>query len=551
MPRARAPRVSRPATWDAVRRRLGGGYAAIALLLIAVGVALRLAVYVHGRPLWLDEALIVINLLDPPPEGLLGPLSFAQGAPPGFLLAQSWIVDAIGPGEHALRLLPFAAGVGALVLFWPVARRIVPAPVALWALALFAVLAPLLDYSSQAKQYSSDVLAALAVTGVALLLLERPRDMRIAFAAGLVGGLALWLSHAALLVMVGVGAVLAIHAVRQREAAAIRVLAGAVGIWVASAAAAYAVSLRHLGGLQQQVVGGDSPFSPRIPPRELSDLVWPADISATTLEDLVGWPAPLAAVAALLVLAGAVSLLRRDAVRGWLLLAPAAVVLIAAALERYPFGDRFVLFLMPALAILAAEGSFWLRDVVVARRPPSTRRFVLGGVALAPLAALVGWQLSLAGNELASPRLREDIRPALLELTESWRPGDQLYVSHGAQYALRYYAESGWIAGESGRPAPWSLRAAPPDPGPAAPALLGDPPSLVIGRSVRGGYRPGIDADLETLAGHGRTWVLISHAIHGDWEFLHARFDDTGRRLRSSFHEGVALHLYDLRSSAR
>ena len=99
MPRARASRVSRPATWDAVCRGLGGGYAAIALLLIAVGVALRLAVYVHGRPLWLDEALIAINLLDPPPDGLLGPLSFAQGAPPGFLLAQSWIVDAIGPGS--------------------------------------------------------------------------------------------------------------------------------------------------------------------------------------------------------------------------------------------------------------------------------------------------------------------------------------------------------------------------------------------------------------------------------------------------------------------
>lgn len=529
--------VARP--WRPIRP-----HAAAVALIIAAGAALRLAAYAAGRPLWLDEALIAINLLDPPPDGLLGPLSFAQGAPPGFLWAQSVLIDGLGPDEHALRLLPLISGLGALALFWPVARRVARPRAALPALALFATLAPLVHYSSEAKQYSGDVLAALAVTWAALLVAERPRDGRRALAAGLVGAGALWLSHAALLVLAGVAPVLAIAAVRRRDGAALRLLAGAGALWVASATAAYAISLRHLDGLQEHVVGRDSPFSPPLPPRTLADLAWPADTSAATLRDLAGWPAPLALAAALLVAAGAYAMLRRDATRAGLILAPAAVALVASALERYPFGGRFVLFLMPALVILLAEGGLCLRDRAAGHR-------ALGPLSLAPLAALIGWQLWLAGAEVASPRLREDIRPALLELAHAWRPSDRLYVSEGAQYAFRYYADAGWIARASGRPLPWPVVDAPPDPRPAAPAVLGRPPHIVIGRSVRGREPTGIAADLAVLAGGARTWVLVSHAIHGDGEFLRERFDAAGRRLRSERWEGAELHLYDLRRRAR
>jgi len=528
------------------------GWAALAAAVVLAGAGLRVAAYAPGRPLWFDEALLALNIIDPPPDGLLGQLSFAQGAPPGFLLAQSALVSVLGPGEHALRLIPLASGIAALALFWPVARRIVGPPAALGALVLFAALAPLVEYSAELKQYSGDVLAALAVTGAALLVLERPSSVRRAVALGAVGAVALWLSHAALLVIAGVGAVLAARAARRRDPAALGLLAGAAALWLASAASAYVVSLRHLTGLQRHVVGGDSPFSPPIPPRAPTDLAWPWEVSAMTLEGLAGWPTPFAVGAALLGAVGAVSLLRRDASRGWLLLAPVAVALLASALGRYPVGDRFVLFLMPALVLFLAEATRWARGLLVRDGDDALVRISASGVAAAPLALLIGWQLWIAGQELESPTIHENIRPALRELADSWRPGDRLYVSHGAQYALRYYIESGWIARASSRPLPWRLDAAPAEPGnPTAAALVGRPPTVVIGRPIRDRDPGVVGSDLEALGQSARAWVLVSHAIHGDREFLLARLDAAGDRRHSSLHAGAALHLYDLRERAR
>ena len=85
--------------------------------------------------------------------GLIHPLAYNQGASLGFLM--------LGVNEYALRLIPLLAGIGSLFLFFAVAKRCLRPEGALAALALFAACDSLICYSSEVKQYSTDVFVCL------------------------------------------------------------------------------------------------------------------------------------------------------------------------------------------------------------------------------------------------------------------------------------------------------------------------------------------------------------------------------------------------------
>src|SRR4051794_13103628 len=78
---------------------------------IVLGIGLRLVPLLAGRDLWIDEAMLALNLVNRTPAELLGPLDWNQGAPIGFLMLSKLAVSAFGSGELALRLVPFAGSV--------------------------------------------------------------------------------------------------------------------------------------------------------------------------------------------------------------------------------------------------------------------------------------------------------------------------------------------------------------------------------------------------------------------------------------------------------
>src|SRR5690349_13824749 len=164
---------------------------ALPWLVIGLGMFLRLAQYAFNRSLWYDEANIAANIIDRSMAGLLQPLDYDQGAPIGFLLLEKLAVQALGPSEYALRLIPFLFGSIALVVFYEVAKRYISPNAVLIALYLFALSDTLIYYSSEVKQYSSDVAIALivllTVSRVALGHITFPQSIAI----GLVGAIAI------------------------------------------------------------------------------------------------------------------------------------------------------------------------------------------------------------------------------------------------------------------------------------------------------------------------------------------------------------------------
>ena len=219
----------------------------IGLGLVFAGFVLRLRQYLVNRSLWLDEAMLANNILGRDFAGLFHQLDNNQGAPVGFLLLQKTITLMLGDSEYALRLVPFLTGCLALVMMFLLARKISSAFAANLALALFAFSPALIYYSSEVKQYSSDV--AIALMLILLFLKINPLDVgrvgggvstpalapgasvqtssystaavsrpgKDAVLLALTGGLAIWFSHPALFVIGALGLALFIQSVREKD----------------------------------------------------------------------------------------------------------------------------------------------------------------------------------------------------------------------------------------------------------------------------------------------------------------------------------------------
>ena len=375
-------------------------------LLVAAGAALRLWQYLAKTSLWIDEIAVAENVIHTPLASLLGqPLALDQVAPPGFLALVKACIALFGTSEFALRLVPLLGGLAALALFPLVARRVLPGWTAVLATALFALSPPVIAYSAEVKQYSTDAAVTLALTLMAFHLADRTRSPLRLSGAAVAGAAAVWFSQPAVLTLAGLGAGLTWIALRRGGWPELRPLAPVLAVWAAAAAAATAVGYRTL--------------TPET--REYMQRFWDPSLPRPTV--------------ILLVVVGSVLLWVKRPAAAPLLLGPVAVAFAAAAAHRYPFSGRAIFFLTPVALIAAAD----LVDSIVAGlarlglpRPVGASIF---GAAVAVVTAL-----HLPVYE------HEETRAVLTELAARRQPGDAVYVFYGAERALRFYGPEVGIA---------------------------------------------------------------------------------------------------------
>src|SRR5688572_5332829 len=140
------------------------------------GAAVRLVHYLDRRSLWLDEAMLALNVAARGFRDLLRPLDYHQAAPVGFLWLERLAVLAAGPDELAFRAAPFLAGLAVVPLAGLVARRLAGDGAGLVTALLCAVSPILVRYSNEAKPYSTDALATLGLVGAALVVADGPES---------------------------------------------------------------------------------------------------------------------------------------------------------------------------------------------------------------------------------------------------------------------------------------------------------------------------------------------------------------------------------------
>jgi hypothetical protein len=500
-----------------------------------IGMGLRLREYVADRSLWLDESFLALDLIRGGVPALLGHLDFNQGAAPGFLLVEKGI-EVVDRSEAALRLPSLVFGLATVVLAWRVARRVCSPAAALIAYALVAFSPALVYYSSELKQYAGDTACGLTVTLVALELAARP-NRRTAIAAAAIGVAAVSLSHAAIFVVAGQGAVL-VAAALARQRLPSRTLAIVVGVWALAAGAVLAHTLSTSSGVLSSYrasadlgsgtagSGGRGAHALKaLATTVLGDVGLPTGGRAFTLVTLV-----LSAVGVV----GLVALLRSRPLATLIVTAPALATLAANASDHYPVSGRTVLFLVPIASICIGEGAASVARVAQGAAPAV-------GVALAVFA--LAYPVHGAVELLRTPT-KEETRPVLGALALEARPGDRFFVAYAAQYAIAYYQQCGcarvpsWdVAPSTGGHAQWS------------PALLST--RQVIVEPYRGDDEPSYLAEVRSLP-PGRIWLIVSHAADAkEHAFLYDRlqraFAARGTRLKVIREPGALATLYALR----
>jgi hypothetical protein len=329
-------------------------------IILGLGILLRVTEYLSNRGLWLDEGSLAANIRTPRFAALFGPLAHTQLAPPLFLAVEWLMVRALGDHNWAFRLFPLICGVGSLFLFLAVARRVLESNAVWVALALFALSEDLIYYSSEVKQYMTDVAAGLVCLLAGLMLYRSPATLPRLGAFAFVGALVVWFSHASAFVLAGVGVVLLTLAIRQRRWSQASTLALIFIIWLMSFAGVYAVSMEQLGHRRDMWVFWNFTFPP-LPPSSLWDVSWPIRKLFYLFVNPLNFETPLsprisALIPLLCCIAGCGSMFKRDRVVFGMLTAPIIITLLVAYPRLYPFHGRLLLFLVPFLLLLITEG---------------------------------------------------------------------------------------------------------------------------------------------------------------------------------------------------
>jgi hypothetical protein len=481
----------------------------VAIVLALVGTVLRLVQYAARTSLWVDEAALARNVVDRPLRELLGPLSHAQFAPPGFLLVQKAAVAVFGNSEYALRAFPLVAGIVALWLSLFVARRTLRGAAVPIAVALFAFSPQLIRYSAEAKQYSSDGAIALLLALAALELRARGPTPRRAALFGALGCVTVWFSQPALFVLAAIGLSLMTVYARARDPRALRTLAITGVLWCVGAIPVVLLAFGSVSADDQAYIHHfwRSAFFP-LPPRSLGDVLWPVYALRDLFSDTLMLRPSL--VAAPLFVIGCRSLWLRRRHLAIALLAPAVIALAASALRVYPFAGQLLLFFAPAALLLTAEGVEYLTRN---RRAPGRR---LAG-ALMTTVLLVPCLIS--ASQL--PRKREELRPVLDYVRAKRQPGDVIYVYYGAQQAFRYYQ----------------------------PTLGLGQDDVIYGTCERSHWRNYL-TQLDELRGSRRVWLVVTHPfrvgnVREDSLLVHY-LQGAGTRLDAYQAPQAFAYLYDM-----
>jgi len=447
--------------------------------LVALGAAIRVRQWAGGRSLWLDEAMVALNVLDLGFRGLAGELRLNQGAPAGWLWAERAMYLAFGPGERPLRIVPLVTGIAALVVLWALARRVVGPRRAPVAVAVVALSPYLVRYSNEVKQYQTDVLAYVTIVLVAVLVAEAaPRTARwprLVVAWAVVGAGAVWASHPAVLMLAPAAVLVGVPMLRRRDWRSLALWGSACATWSLSWAIHYQVSLRPLSENS-----GFRTYWQRAFPQEaltLGSLTrWLGRLAGDLVDNPLGFGPAAVALAAIGL--GAVLLVASRPLPGSIALAPLPVFLAVAATSRYPLHERLALALVPMAALCLA--ALWPSGLD--RRRPGAAVVGLAAAALVLVVAVPPMWRTLP--QLVTREEVQELRAPLEALRAERRDGDLVLATVGSQHAANYYGR-------------------------------------VLGMQTNGVFLPGEPGgpcdDLATLADGGadraRTWLVVSHRL--------------------------------------
>ncbi|HEV8598034.1 MAG TPA: glycosyltransferase family 39 protein [Gemmatimonadales bacterium] len=391
-------------------------------VILLLGIVVRLGPFLAAPAMYLDEAMLALNLATRDWGGLTHPLIFEQSAPVLYLWLSRLVVVIAGVTEHTLRLLPLLAGILLPAAVWYFSRRLLSANAALLATA-FAALSPLVVwYSNVVKPYTLDALVATLLLLGALKAKDSTQDRPWAVLA-VAGLIAPFLSAPSVFILAGVLLALLPGREAWKQPRVWRYLAVIGGVSV-GAGANYLIFQRGMNEVSYLTRFWDRAFLGPPDSSMLARLSSPVSGFTQLFFYRRGVDFPALILLGTLALAG-IGLFSLHRAYGWrwtaLCVTPVLAVALASLFRIYPLTERLLLFLAPLVAVIAAAGVEYL----VTKLPPHRRALGLAIVGCAGLFVALRTDIR---NVLRPHSDGAEVRPMLTQYDTSRSPGDPVYL---------------------------------------------------------------------------------------------------------------------------
>lgn len=401
---------------------------------ITLGAFFRIVALLHNRSLWVDEAMLALNVATRSYADLARPLDQLQLAPILFLWLQRAAVLAGGVSEWTARLIPLLCGILALPLVYLVARRIVSPAAALVAAIALGVSPLMVAYSVEAKPYAVDAFTALLLLWLVQRMFAAPTSRKEWYALLIVGIIAPWFSLTSLFLLPVIGVVL--FAVPAEVPSSDKSGSSVRHTLVRHQRALVALAAWGLSSLASLVLTSDPSIT-----AGMNDYWQSGFLSLTSsgvrralafakemiqiavLGSNQGLPGPgiaqLTILAGLLAVVGVLALLRRNVRYAILLAAPLVLACVASLARQYPMASRVWLFSVPCILVAFVVGL----DRLAALTPAKWRVAVT--LVLALPFVVPALRLSLRFSR--RPAMYQHARPVVRAITAQF-PNEPVYV---------------------------------------------------------------------------------------------------------------------------
>jgi len=410
------------------------------VVVILVGIGLAIAQFIFNRSLWYDDVRVALAIITKTPYQLLMPFDpvLLQSAPIGFLHVSKLFSLAVPNADYAFRIFPLLCFCASIILFAKICDYLIRHDAAkMAALALFALNPALLYFSSDCKQYSSDVLFTCMMLWLALkpFTSEKRRYIWLCVA----GAIAIFFSNVIIFVMAGIGAYLfskTFDGLRISTKRLPWVLA--VGaIWLCAFGIYYALfsDKEMMAHMQQSWSTADPAFMLRQGSLK-QNLLTLVRQGAGTVCTFFGFLPFIIFVTACVIGGTGLIAKRLDVKYASLLLLPMIAHFFASTLKMYPFAPRLLVYSIPLLLLLAALPMDWLCGLL--RIHGKYVRVAL--CAIMPICALL-FRLT------EFPIQRYEIKTSLRFLESHVNPTEEtVFIDGSAWYAFYYYMKTGFVS---------------------------------------------------------------------------------------------------------
>jgi len=402
------------------------------LWIVFLGILLRLKHFLENRSLWLDEAYVAVGLSIQSFSDIFSfkPVSVDLPLPPiFFLLVEKIFISSLGNNEYILRLFPFLCSIISIFLFYIFLRYYAHKKYIPIALAVFALSEPLIYYAAEVKPYSSDLMFSLLLF-VSVIKIKKVQllSKEIILLASL-GCIALLFSYPSVFILATVGISLILFYGKRKDWLSVTKMVCICFFWVAESWYLYLLSIKSM-------VGKDSVFI-KITQQTEFFLPWPMgslpdfqsffSLFAKAFNHPLGLSFSFFWMVVFFI--GFISMFKKDREKNFLFSVPLLLALLASCLEKYPFGVRFLFFLVPVFFIFLIEGG----DVLV-RKAKKYKIFYFFLIIL-----LFFQPIKNMFYFLGHSRRKEESRGVMEEFAEKYKKGDAVYMNTSAKFAFGYY----------------------------------------------------------------------------------------------------------------